>query len=282
VAALFDPDRIAAAVTGDIFPLLDEPTRAEVKAAPDLGAQVAGALAHPKPLGTSRVVLNAVLAAQYREVLEALAPPRALAVYEPCVGSSSPVIVATEAYSGGRGRYFTINLNRPLREELAAKVAHLRLEVKIVEDDAQRALAHLGPASFDVACFHHAVNDILQTAVSEPRGMDTSAVDWWASERQMIEWLAEDAAAGRLETRGRPELLRIVADATRLVRPGGFLAFDHFNWCRLIGVDWFPWDLFYDLIPTTRRWIREAGLPVEELRFPGADPRWWLFLRVTG
>jgi hypothetical protein len=150
-----------------------------------------------------------------------------------------------------------------------------------VEEHAEQALSLLSPGSFDVACFHHAVNDILQTAVSEPRGMDTTAVDWFPNERQMIEWMDEDAKAGRLEGRGKPELMRIVGDAVRLVRPGGFLVFDHFNWCRFIGVDWFPWDLFYNLIPMTRQWVRESGLPVSEVPLEGMDPQWWMVLRTN-
>jgi hypothetical protein len=96
----------------------------------------------------------------------------------------------------------------------------------------------------------------------------------------MIEWLAEDGDVGRLEKCGKPELIRIVGDAVRLVRPGGFLIFDHFNWCRFIGVSWFPWDLFYNLIPMTRQWIAESGLPLSEVALEGLDPQWWMALRV--
>ena len=58
----------------------------------------------------------------------------------------------------------------------------------------------------------------------------------------------------------------------RLVRPGGYLVFDHFNWQRFVGVEWFPWDLFYNLIPMTRQWIAETDLPLTELRLPGPQP----------
>jgi hypothetical protein len=268
--------------TGVIFRNLSEKAKAELAAIPkaDLLGKVVSALTDPKPLDIFMPVLNAVLAAQYYEVFQVLDLPRELSVYEPCVGGSVPVIVAAEAHSGGKAEYFTINLNRKLLVELKGKIGHLRMSLRIIEDNAQRALAHLAPKSFDVACFHHAVNDILQTAVSEPRGMDTTAVDWFPNERQMIEWLAEDVAAGRIEQRGKPELMQIIGDALRLVRPGGHMIFDHFNWQKFIGVDWFPWPLFYDLIPMSRRWIMEAGLPVEEVKLPGADPQWWMFLKV--
>jgi hypothetical protein len=278
---LWEAGRVTQEISeGAIYRTLDEAARRELAGIPGIREKVAGALSQPKPLDICMPVLNAVLAAQYYEVFEALQPSRSMAVYEPCVGASNPVILATEAYGGGKASYLAINLNRKLREELQGKTAHLKTPIRIIEDNAQRALDHLPPHSFDVACFHHAVNDILQTAASEPRGMDTTSIDWFPSERQMIEWLAEDAKAGRLEQRGRPELMQIVGDAARLVRPGGFLLFDHWNWCRLIGVTWFPWDLFYNLIPMTRRWIAESGLSLSEVRLEGVDPQWWLILQA--
>ncbi|MBI5093556.1 MAG: hypothetical protein HZB26_14075 [Candidatus Hydrogenedentes bacterium] len=278
---LWDAARITQHIAkGAIYQTLDETAREELASIDDLNAKVVVALTDPKPLDICMPVLDAVLAAQYYEVLEALRPPRELAVYEPCVGASCPVIRAVEAYSGGKGSHLTINLNRKLREQLQRKIAPIAMPIRIIEDNAQTALRHLSPGSFDVACFHHAVNDILQTAVSEPRGMDTTAVDWFPNERQMIEWLAEDAVAGRLEQRGKPELMQIIGDAVRLVRPGGYLVLDHFNWCRFIGVDWFPWDLFYNLIPMTRQWIAEGDLPLTEIPLEGADPQWWLALQV--
>jgi hypothetical protein len=153
--------------------------------------------------------------------------------------------------------------------------------VRIIEENAQRALHHLEPGSFDVACFHHAINDILQTAVSEPRGMDTTAIDWFPNEQRMIEWLAEDAGNGKLALRGKPELMGIISGAVRLVRPGGYLIFDHFNWQRFVGVTWFPWDLFYNLIPMTRTWIKESGLPVTEIYLHGLPAQWWMVFQVS-
>jgi len=278
---LWDAKRVAAGiVAGPLYQAFDEPARRELAGVPDIPAKVIGALQQPKPLDIHMPVLNAVLAAQYYEVFQALRLPGALAVYEPCVGASPPVIFATEAFSQGRGSYTTINLNRPLCAQLRARIGHLRMALRIIEDNAQTALEHLPAGSVDVACFHHAINDILQTAVAEPRGMDTTAVDWFPNERQMIQWLAEEATAHRLEPRGRPELMRIVGDAVRLVRPGGYLLFDHWNWCRFIGVDWFPWELFYNLIPLARQWLAESGLPLTEVRLEGIDPQWWMTQQV--
>jgi len=280
---LWEPARVAREIReGVIFATLDEAARRELAEVPEsaMEEKVAGALQHPKPLDISLPVFNAVLAAQYYEIFEALQLPRTMAVYEPCVGASPPVIFAAEAYGGAKASYLTINLNRRLRAQLQGRVAHLKMSIRIIEGDAQGALDHLAPRSFEVACFHHAVNDILQTAVSALRGFDTTDIDWFAQERRMIEWLAEDAQAGRLAERGQPELMRIVGDAIRLVRPGGWLIFDHWNWRKFIGVEWFPWELFYDLIPMTRQGIAESGLPVVEAPLTGADPQWWMILQV--
>lgn len=281
---LWNAEQIADTVSGGaVFACLTPAARAEIQALrAELHAAVRAALQRPQPrdmsLGTR--VLPAVLAAQYAEIFAALELPRDLSVYEPCVGASDPVIVAAEAYSGGTARYTAVNLNRKLRAELGGKIDHLRSTVRVVDDDAARVLEHLAPGSVDVACFHHAINDILQTAVAERRGMDTAAVDWWPRERQMIEWLAEDAAAGRLGACGQPELLRIVAAAAHLVGPGGWLVFDHWSWLGHQEEDWFPWALFCDLMPLARRWIAAAGLGVREVEFAGVDPRWWMVLQV--
>lgn len=281
---LWDAERIADTVSaGAIAACLTPDGRADMDAlANELPAAVQAALQRPQPrdMSLGRRVLGPVLAAQYAEIFAALELPRELSVYEPCVGASDPVIVAAEAHSGGTARYTAVNLNRKLRAELAGKIGHLRSSVRVVDDDAARVLEHLAPGSVDVACFHHAINDILQTAVAEPRGMDTANLEWWPKERQMIEWLAEDAAAGRLAECGQPELLRIVADATRLVGPGGWLVFDHWNWLGHQDEDWFPWALFYDLVPLTRSWIADAGLGVREVALDGVDSQWWMILQV--
>lgn len=280
-STLWEETRITREISeGAIYQNLDEAAQTALAEITDIKEKVTGALRHPKPLDICMPVFDAVLAAQYYDLFEMLNLPRSLTVYEPCAGASNPVILAAEAYSAGKAEYLTINLNRNLRGQLQRKIAHLKTPVRIIEDHAQKALHYLPSRSFDVACFHHAVNDILQTAVSERRGMDTVGIDWFSCERQMIEWMAEEANAGRLDQHGKPELMQTVAGAVNLVRPGGFLIFDHYNWCKFMGVPWFPWEIFYNLIPMTRQWISESGLPVVEVRLEGVDPQWWLILRV--
>lgn len=269
---------------GAVFASLGPERRAALAAlsATELDACLTAGLSRPQgpqPAAGS-LVRRAAYAAQYAALFAHLELPQTIAVYEPAAGASDSVTVAVEAHSGGRGRYATINLNRPLRDEFLAKTAHLRLRIDVIDDHAQHSGAHLAPASFDAACFHHAINDILQTAVSEPRGMDTASVDWWPNERRMIQWLAEDFAADGLTSRGRPELMTAIAGAAELVRPGGFLLFDHWTSVASKEKTWFPWDLFCDLVPMTRRWIAESDLPLQEVHLPGVDSQWWMCQRV--
>ena len=269
---------------GAISETLTQQHRAEVMAIPEveLAESVAAIIQRPPPPGIAhgRVLSNLVYAAQYYELFGVLDLPRQLSVYEPCAGGSSPVVIATEAYSNGQGNYTTVNLNRALRMELQSKIGHLEMSVCIIDDNAQHTLEHLEPDSVDIVCFHHAINDILQTAVSEPRGMDTVTVDWWPNERQMIEWMAADFESGLINSRGKPELMEIIGKAIELTRSGGYLVFDHWAALGYRAVDWFPWEMFCELVPITRQWIEESNLPTNEIKLSDADPQWWMFLQV--
>jgi hypothetical protein len=282
---MWEVDQVIQDITeGTIFEKLQKQAQeAVIKISHDELKQAVTALLcrpQPNPILHARILSNLVYADQYYEVFKTLELPHQLTVYEPCVGGSDPVIIATEAYSDGQANYLSMNLNHLLREELQAKISHLKSDIRIIDENAQKVLNHFMPNSVDVSCFHHAINDALQTAVSEPRGMDTTRIGWWSNERQMIEWMAEDFASGLIEKRGKRELMEIIKSAVELTRSGGYLVFDH--WVSLFyhGLDWFPWKLFCDLVPITRQWIKESDLPVTEFQFPNVDPQWWMFLRI--
>ena len=278
-------DRTVEEVTrGRVFRLLPEGIQAQIAALPEGEVREAArrGMTRPQPGDVSpagRLLLNPCLTVQWLALFEESGLPRTLRVYDPCTGSSEPVLFATEIYTEGRGEYVSLNLNRRLAAELREKIGKLTIPVRIIEDDASRSGEPFEPESFDAACFHHALNDLLQTAVAEPRGMDTRTMDWWPNERQMIEWLAEESDAGRLEGAPREAVIGAVKHAAALVKPGGCLLFDHWTWEAHREMDWFPWELFCDLIPIARRWIGEAALPLEEVTPESRDPRWWMLYR---
>jgi hypothetical protein len=285
-SAVCSPEEIVALwVRGNVGDALAPGLFAQLRALPEEelveAARQTTMRPHPATISPAgRLIMNAALAAQWLRVFDALDLPREATIFEPCAGGSEPVVVATQVHTGGRGRYVTLNLNRPLAQELRGKIAHLPLPIQIIEDNAARALEYLPRASFDAACFHHAINDILQTASAEPRGWDTTTLDWWPNERQMIEWLWEDVQSGAVEELGKRELLGIIGLAIELVRPKGWLIFDHWTYLGHSQMAWFPWELFNDLIPMTRRWITEAGLPLWEVDVDGLDKQWWMVMQT--
>jgi hypothetical protein len=134
----------------------------------------------------------------------------------------------------------------------------------------------------DCVCFHHAVNDILQTAVAAKYGLDTRDIDWWPTERQMIEWMAHEHAQHGLAEVGLPELRAILGAAARVVKPGGALVFDHWTWEYHLALDWFPGDLFNHLIPLAREVALSLDTPLLEITPEGLDRQWWMVLRKGG
>jgi len=272
---------------GRIFNLLPDESKKLIRSMPPeaLQEEVERIMSRPQAgyvYPNARFLMNPCLAAQWLFVFVDLSLPRQLRLFEPCVGSSDPVILAAEVYSSGAADYTSVNLNRKLATELKSGITGLRMKIHIIEDTALHASHHIPPKSLDVACFHHAINDILQTAVSEPRGLDTRDIDWWANERQMIEWLAEDARAGRLDQHARPALVEAVRQARSMVKPGGYLLFDHWTFENHSKQPWFPWDFFCTLIPMAWAWIQESEPDLVEVPLPGKDPQWWLCLQLPG
>lgn len=243
------------------------------------------ALARPQEASFSpaaKALNRRLLAAQWTLLLEGLGLPDPPRVLEPCAGGSDPVIVALDALYRERASYVTVNLNRGLATELARRAADLDLQVTIIEDDARNLSDHFDPCSFDCVCLHHAVNDILQTAVAATHGMDTREIDWWPTERQMIEWMARQHEEDGLRSVGLPELETILEGCARVLRPGAPMSFDHWTSKHHLGLDWFPGGLFNDMIPLARRLIASLSVPLEEVTPEGLDPRWWMVLRRLG
>jgi SAM-dependent methyltransferase len=264
---------------GERFVGLDE---VDQLSAEELAQGAAQVLARPQKaefIYGARPLSRRLLAAQWTLLLEGLELPEQPRVLELCAGGSDPVVVALDVLFGAEAEYVTLNLNRKLAEELTERFAGLDLRAEIIEDDAQNVPALFPEPVFDCVCFHHAVNDILETAVAEAHGWDTRDLDWWPNERQMIEWMDEQYRADGMAAVGLPELRRILEAAAQVVKPGGMLCFDHWTWEYHLGLDWFPGDLFNNLIPLAREVALALPTPLEEVTPEGIDRQWWMVLR---
>lgn len=280
-ASVWKPEHLAHLIqAGAINGVLSQPLIDEILALTDddLAAKVRQTMLHPSTF--SHPFWAMVLAAQYYRLFEVLKLPKTLAVYEPGAGAEPPVVVASAALGGHQSRYTTMNLNKPLHTKLMQALNDQPSSYTIIEANALTALDYLTPDSFDVACFNHSINDILQTAVAEANGMDTRDIDWFAEEQQMIEWLEAAFQSGDVERTAKKALLQIIQDAVTVVRRNGYLIFFHCVFEGMQTLSWFPWKRYNDLIPITRNWIAESALPVEEVQLPGIDPQWWMILKV--
>jgi hypothetical protein len=240
-------------------------------------------LTRPMPLGqteAARAISGPILAAQWTALFADLDLPREAFVAEVCAGGSPPVLLGLCAHTEGRGRYVGVNLNRRLGAQLQERAAPLPLEATFIEANALNLLDHVAPGSADAVAFHHAVNDILQTAVADVEQVDTLDLEWWGGERSLIEHMRAFDEAGRLEEVGWEALRRIIAAGVAAVRPGGFLPFDHWTFEGYRTEEWFPWQLFTEMIPRTRGLA--AAFPVREVTPACLDPQWWMVWQKVG
>ncbi len=250
--------------------------------AQELSEGAAQVLARPQKaefIPGARPLSRRLLAAQWTLVLESLGLPECPRVLELCAGGSDPVVVALDVLFGAEAEYVTVNLNRKLADELTERLEGLHLRARIIEDDAQNVPKLFPEPRFDCVCFHHAVNDILETAAAEANGWDTRDLDWWPNERQMIEWMDEQYRADGMEAVGLPQLRRVIVAAAQVVKPGGALVFDHWTWEYHLGLDWFPGELFNNLIPLAREVALALDVPLQDVTPEGLDPQWWMVLR---
>jgi len=264
---------------GERFRGLDEVDQLDAEALRVGAEQV---LARPQKaefIPGARPLSRRLLAAQWTLVLESLGLPSEPQVLELCAGGSDPVVVGVDVLFGNRATYVTVNLNRKLAAELMERAKGLDLHIKIIEDDAQNLPSIFADGSMDCVCFHHAVNDILQTAVAAKHGLDTRDIDWWPAERQMIEWMADEHRQHGLTEVGLPQLRTVLGAAAHVVKPGGALVFDHWTWEYHLALDWFPGDLFNHLIPLAREVALSLDTPLVEVTPEGLDRQWWMVLR---
>lgn len=273
---------LAEAVGGRVgtrFVGLDEVDQLTPEQLREGAAQMLARPQKAEPIYGARPLSRRLLAAQWALVLESLNLPDQPQVLELCAGGSDPVVVALDVLFGAQAEYVTVNLNRKLADELIERLTGLDLRARIIEDDAQNVPALFPEPAFDCVCFHHAVNDILETAVAEAHGWDTRDLDWWPNERQMIEWLDESNRADGMAAVGLPQLRRIFESAAQVVKPGGALVFDHWTWEYHLGLDWFPGDLFNHLIPIAREVALSLSVPLKEITPAGLDRQWWMVLQ---
>lgn len=229
-----------------------------------------------RPIETFSPVNEAYFRARWADTLRMLHSGADLSLMEVATGDAD-MIPQAMARSHLGSRYVTANMNRQLNESLLARTKGLDIRLELVDDDAARIAEHCAPASFDVVAFQHGINDVLQAILCAREGVDTVYSDWMAVLPRMIEMLQREMSEGTFEAHVKAPFLALLRTLADMLKPGGVIAANHYMF--RLDLDWgYPPALFEGLVPLVRGWCAElTGL--EEVRYPGYEENWWLFLR---
>ena len=229
-----------------------------------------------RPIETFSPVNEAYFRARWADTLRLLHPGADLSLMEVATGDAD-MIPQAMARSHPGSRYVTANMNRQLNGSLLARTKGLDIRLELVDDDAARISEHCAPASFDVVAFQHGINDVLQAILCAREGVDTVYPDWMAVLPQMISMLQRETAAGTFEASVKAPFLKLMRTLSDMLKPGGTIVANHYMF--RLDLDWgYPPALFEGLAPLVRGWCAElTGL--KEVRYPGYEENWWLFLR---
>ena len=94
---------------------------------------------------------------------------------------------------------------------------------------------------------------------------------------KMIQILQRETSQNTLEQHVRPAFLFLLEKLLKVLKKDGLIVMNHYMF--QLDLDWgYPPDLFENIIPLTREWVKD--LPgCREVRVEGFDPQWWLFLQ---
>ena len=138
-----------------------------------------------------------------------------------------------------------------------------------------------GPEPFDVIALHHGVDDLIESAVAEAEGIGGSPTDSEQMRNRVVRALRAYHRLGELEDTARPHFLRALTGLSRTLSHGGRLVMSH----HVLESDLMlghPLDAYTDYLTMARRWVSEAGLPLQEVSADGLPGQWWLCLALGG
>lgn len=227
-----------------------------------------------KPIAHFTVVNDVFFRARWAEVLSAVHPGKDLALLEVASGDAD-MIPQMMARTRPHSRYITANMNRILTKNLREKTRDIPVVIEVIEEDAAAMDRHLPAESVDIIAFQHAVNDVIQAILCDQQGVDTIYADWMDTLPEMIRILQRETAQNMLEAHARPAFLSLLEKLFKVLKKDGVMVMNHYMF--QLDLDWgYPPDLWENLIPITREWIKT--LPgIKEVYFEGFDPHWWMF-----
>ncbi|WP_422657106.1 hypothetical protein ACK8P5_15175 [Paenibacillus sp. EC2-1] len=229
---------------------------------------------------TDSELLELYYTSSYVHLFETFNIPKKAKLFEIAAGDTIFIPKALNAYADEGAKYITANLNKSLTSGFREKASELSIELEIIEDNGINILSYCGEGKVDVAVFHHAMNDIVQTIIAEREGNDTVNVDWWTAEPQMLQTVMAYHNRGELKTAAYSEFISIIETCMKLLKEDGYFIFDN---CTYAGYEDMGYnsDFHSNYIQLAREWIHEADLGLQEVELEGFDPKWWMVLQKT-
>ena len=229
-----------------------------------------------RPIDNFTVINDIYFRSRWAEVIKMLHNGKDLRLLEIASGDAD-MIPQVMACIYPNSHYITANMNRILNQSLLDKTKGLPLNIKVIEDDAAYITNHLGKEFVDIIAFQHAVNDVFQAILCVREGVDTIYADWMETLPKMIQILQKETSQGTLQQHVKTPFLRLINTLLNVLKKGGTILMNHYLF--QLDIDWgYPADLFDNIIPMTREWIKDIS-DFEEVFFDGFDTKWWIFLR---
>jgi hypothetical protein len=173
--------------------------------------------------------------------------------------------------------YIAANMNKELNRSLLSKTTKLNLKFQLIDDDAAQINQYLNEKAIDIIAFQHGVNDVLQAILCSQEGIDTVNSGWMDTLPIMIKLLQKEIKANTFENNVKTSFLKLINNLLLTLKDDGIIMINHYMF--QLDLDWgYPSDLFENLIPMIRLWFKN-DTELKEVRFPGFEPQWWIFLK---
>lgn len=229
---------------------------------------------------TDPELLELYYTSSYVYLMETLDIPKNAKLFEIAAGDTIFIPKALNAHAEEGAKYVTANLNKDLSRGFREKTSELSIEVEVIEDNGANIMNYCEQGSMDIAVFHHAMNDIVQTIIAQREEIDTVNVDWWTAEPQMLQAVMAYHDRGELKNAAYRDFTGIIETCMKLLKDDGYFIFDN---CTYAGYEELGYssDFHSNYIQLAREWIHEANLGLQEVELAGFDPKWWMVLRKT-
>ena len=229
-----------------------------------------------RPIASFTVLNELYFRARWDEVLGIVEHGNNLKLLEVATGDADMIPQVMGRTRPG-SHYITANMNKLLNQSLLEKTKDLPLVMELIADDAAFIDRHIGEGTVDVIAFQHAVNDVIQAILCEREGIDTIYSDWMETLPKMISILQREMKDNTLEQHVRDSFLGLIRTLVRVLKKDGVMAMNHYMF--QLDLDWgYPADLFENMLPMVREWLREVE-ECQEIFFEGFHSNWWIFLK---